>query len=75
MNLHLRQASHKTPSANGAVITVTRSSVSAAIHVANYSPLLQSIIYAINTAYISIEKHHLQSWNAFLILLFAPIIK
>lgn len=35
MNLHSQQASHKTPSANGAVITVTRSSVSAAIHVAN----------------------------------------
>ena len=65
MNLHSQQASHKTPSANGAVITVTRSSVSAVIHVANYSPLLQSISYAINTAYISIEKHHLQSWNAF----------
>lgn len=65
MNLHSQQASHKTPSANGAVITVTRSSVSAAIHVANYSPLLQSIFYANNTAYISIEKHHLQSRNAF----------
>lgn len=56
MNLHLRQASHKTPSANGAVITVTRSSVSAVIHVANYSPLLQSIFYANNTAYILIEE-------------------
>lgn len=56
MNSHSRQASHKTPSANGAVITVTRSSVSAAIHVANYSPLPQSIIYANNTAYILIEE-------------------
>lgn len=64
MNLHLRQASHKTPSANGAVITVTRSSVSAVIHVANYSPLPQSNSSAINIAYTSIREH-LQSWNAF----------
>lgn len=74
MNSHLRQESRRTPSANGAVITVTRSSVSAVIHVANYSPLPQSNSSAINTAYTSIREH-LQSWNAFLILLFAPIIK